>query len=67
MQQEWERPKILTKLLLKKTERSHLLEDQSMDGRIPIRRILKKYGGKLRIGFTWLRMGTGGGDRLKRY
>jgi len=42
-------------------ERGHL-EELVMDGSITLRCIIKKYDGRMWIGFIWLRIGTG--DRL---
>jgi hypothetical protein len=36
-------------------------EDLDMDGKIILEWILGKYGGKMRIGWIWLRTGTIGG------
>jgi hypothetical protein len=36
-------------------------EDLVVDGKIILEWILEKYGGKVWIGFTWLRIETGGG------
>jgi hypothetical protein len=36
-------------------------EDLDVDGRIILRWILKKHGGRVWNGFVWLRIGTGSG------
>jgi len=42
-------------------ERVHL-EDPSVDGRIILRRIFRKWDVGAWTGFIWLRIGTGGGN-----
>jgi hypothetical protein len=36
-------------------------EDLGIGGRTILKRILKKYSGRVWTGFIWLRIGTGGG------
>jgi hypothetical protein len=38
-----------------------LSEETGVDGKIILKRILGKQGGKVWIGFIWLRVGTSGG------
>ena len=40
--------------------RDHL-RDQTVDGRIILRWIFRKWEGVVRTGWSWLRIGTGGG------
>jgi hypothetical protein len=50
-----------TKCLEGLKERNHL-EDRGIDGRMGLEWILREIGwGRLWSGFTWLRIGTGGG------
>jgi hypothetical protein len=46
-------------------ERDHL-EDHGIDGRIILRCIFRKWGGRAWIGLIWIRLGTGGGQLYKR-
>jgi len=46
-------------------ERDHF-EDPSIDGRIILRKIFRKWGGMAWTGFIWLRIGTGGGHLWMR-
>jgi hypothetical protein len=47
-------------LVGKPEERDHL-EDLCVDGRIILKRILKKWDGRIWTGFIWLRIETGRG------
>jgi hypothetical protein len=54
----WER-KVYRVLVGKNKERDHL-EDQGVDGRMRSEWILGRLAGRLWIGSSWLRIGTGG-------
>jgi hypothetical protein len=49
------------KILVEKTEWKNHSEDLGVDGMITLKYILGKYVWRVWIGFTWLRIGTGGG------
>jgi hypothetical protein len=49
------------RVLVGKTEGKDYLGDTSVDGRIILRWILRKWQGVVGIGWSWLRIWTGGG------
>ena len=49
------------KVLVGKPERKRPLGEQDVDGRIILRWILRKWEGVVGTGWSWLRIGTGGG------
>ena len=49
------------RVLVGKPERKRPLGDQDVDGRIILRRIFRKFEGIVGTGWSWLRIGTGGG------
>ena len=55
-----ERRVVYTILVGKPEGRNHL-EDLGLDGRIIVRWIFRKLEGVVRTGWSWLRIGTGGG------
>jgi len=52
--------------LVGKPEERDLLEDPSIDGRIMLRWIFRKWDVGIWTGLSWLRIGTGGGHLLMR-
>jgi hypothetical protein len=46
---------------LKSLEGRNLLEGIGVDGRVILKLVLKKLGGRVWTGFIWLRLGTSGG------
>ena len=49
------------RVLVGKPEGKRLLGDQDVDGRIILRWIFRKWEGVVGTGWSWLRIGTGGG------
>jgi len=49
------------RVLVGKPEGKRPLGDPDTDGRIILRRIFRKWEGVVRTGWSWLRIGTGGG------
>ena len=49
------------KVLVRKPEGKRPLGGPDADGRIILRWIFRKWKGVVRIGWSWLRIGTGGG------
>ena len=49
------------RVLVGKPERERPLGDPDVDGRIILRWILRKWEGIVGTGWSWLRIGTGGG------
>ena len=49
------------KVLVGKPEEKSHLRNQDVDGRIILRWILRKWEGVVGTGWSWLRIGTGGG------
>jgi hypothetical protein len=48
------------RILVRKPEGKKHLEDLRTDGRIILKLILKRQGGRVWIGFTWLKIGISG-------
>ena len=49
------------RVVMGKPERKNHLEDPDVDGRIILRRICRKWERLVGTGWSWLRIGTGGG------
>jgi len=53
--------RVAYRVLVGRTEGREHLEDLGIDRRIIIKWILKNWFGEARTGFSWLRLGRGGG------
>ena len=53
--------RVVHNVLMEKPEGKHNWVDQDVDGRIILRWMLRKWEGVVGTGWSWLRIGTGGG------
>jgi hypothetical protein len=60
MQHAWDRFEIYTRFRSRNLMVTDHLEDVTVDGRIILKKILKRYDGRVWTGFVWLRTGTSG-------
>jgi hypothetical protein len=60
-ERERERGDMQTQFVSENLKGRHRSEELGVDGRIILKWILGKYGGKVCTGCTWLRIGTSGG------